>query len=287
MFYFAPFILFIFKTHTELSAWLRDKKAGNKTIGFVPTMGALHSGHMALVKRSLADSDITLASIFVNPKQFNNPVDFEKYPITIDADIALLEDTGCHAVYIPDVADIYPEHLPHIDLDLGVLNEVLEGPKRPGHFDGVIQVVHRFFSIINPDKVFLGLKDYQQCKVIEALTKKYFPSIELVFCATEREASGLAKSSRNMRLSNEAKDKAAYIYKALQNISSRFPAGTVEDALNEAKELLKARQIDVEYLEHANAKTLELTDDWQEPGNNIVLLAAYLENVRLIDNLQF
>lgn len=287
MFYFAPFILKVFKTHIELTAWLNTVRAENKTIGFVPTMGALHSGHISLVHQSLKSSDITLVSIFVNPKQFNNANDFALYPITTEQDIAKLREAGCHAVYIPDVMDIYPDNIQHISLDLGILNEVLEGPKRPGHFDGVIQVVHRFLSIINPDKVFLGLKDYQQCKVIEVLARQYFPSVELVFCATEREASGLAKSSRNMRLSEEGKKNAAYIYKTLRAIPGHYKKESIEDALNEARLELKAKHIEVEYLEYANAKTLEPVNTWQEPGNNIVLLAAYLENVRLIDNLQF
>ncbi len=287
MFYFAPFILFIFKTHTELSVWLREKKSENKTIGFVPTMGALHSGHIALVDRSMQTTDATLVSIFINPKQFNNASDFEKYPVTTTQDIAMLEKAGCHAVYIPEIADVYPEHLPHIALELGMLNEVLEGPKRPGHFDGVVQIVHRFLNIIHPDKLFLGLKDYQQCKVIEALIKKYFPVIELVFCATEREASGLAKSSRNMRLSEAGRTKAAEIYKVLKDISLQYKKTSLENALEAAKAALLKKDIEVEYLENANANTLALTNQWQEPGNNVVLLAAYLEHVRLIDNLQF
>lgn len=279
--------MFIFKTHTELSEWLQLQKAENHSIGFVPTMGALHSGHIALVKKALAQNDITLVSIFVNPKQFNNAIDFEKYPITTDADIDFLKSVGCHAVYIPSVDDIYPEGLPHIELNLGQLNEVLEGPKRPGHFDGVVQVVHRFFTIIQPNKVYLGLKDFQQCKVIEALTNAYFPNIGLEFCATERELTGLAKSSRNMRLSEVGKANASHIYQALQHIAHQYKKEDLSSAKRAALQFLNHHHIEVEYLESANADTLALTNNWQEPNHNVVLLAAYLENVRLIDNIQF
>ncbi len=279
--------MFIFKTHTELSAWLLTQKALHKTIGFVPTMGALHSGHIALVLQSRKENDITLVSIFVNPKQFNNPIDFEKYPMTADADIATLQQAGCDAVYMPQVEDIYPPHLPHVNLELGMLNQVLEGPKRPGHFDGVVQVVHRFFSLIHPNKVYLGLKDFQQCKVIQALTQQYFSSIQLVFCPTEREANGLAKSSRNMRLSKEAKHTASAIYHILQTIAAKYKKENLSDVLAASKLFLQTKNITVEYLECANSDTLALTTQWQEPGHNVVLLAGYLENVRLIDNIQF
>ncbi|MDI1234454.1 MAG: pantoate--beta-alanine ligase [bacterium] len=279
--------MFIFKTHTELLEWLQLEKDHQHTIGFVPTMGALHSGHISLLKKALEQTDKTLVSIFVNPKQFNNPIDFEKYPITITEDIAFLESAGCHAVYIPNVQDIYPEGLPNIDLNLGILNEVLEGPKRPGHFDGVVQVVHRFFSIIQPNKVYLGLKDFQQCKVIEALTKTYFPNIHLEFCATERELTGLAKSSRNMRLSETGKATASYIYQALQHIAHNYKKEDLNSAKRAALHFLNQHHIEVEYLESANSDTLALTSNWEEPNHNIVLLAAYLENVRLIDNIQF
>ncbi len=279
--------MFIFKTHIELSEWLRLQKAEKHSLGFVPTMGALHSGHIALVKKALEQNDLALVSIFVNPKQFNNAIDFEKYPITTNEDIAFLESAGCHAVYIPAVNDIYPEGLAHVGLDLGMLNEVLEGPKRPGHFDGVVQVVHRFFNIIQPDKVYLGLKDFQQCKVIEALTKAYFPNIQLEFCATERELTGLAKSSRNMRLSETGKASASHIYQALQHIAHQYKKEDLSSAKRAAILYLSKHQIEVEYLESANADTLTLTSQWQEPSHNVVLLAAYLENVRLIDNIQF
>lgn len=277
----------VFKQHIELTEWLNHSKALNQTIGFVPTMGALHEGHIALVKQALNQNTLVVASVFINPKQFNNISDYEKYPVTEQADITMLEKAGCHAVYIPSVEDIYPTTAVHIPLNIAQLESILEGPNRPGHFDGVVQVVHRLFSIVQPDNAYFGLKDFQQCKVIQALCKAYFPDIHLEFCPTLREVSGLAKSSRNMRLTDKGRMKAALLYKALKMVAADCYRIPVQEALKEAGQYLAEQGINVEYLSCANSETFELTDDWQPNGQNIVLIAAYVEHIRLIDNLQF
>ncbi len=250
-------------------------------------MGALHEGHMALVKQAVHENSLVVASVFINPKQFNNISDYEKYPVTEQADITMLEKAGCHAVYIPAVEDIYPETAVHIHLSIPHLENILEGPNRPGHFDGVVQVVHRLFSIVNPDKAYFGLKDFQQCKVIQALCKVYFQNIQLEFCPTLREESGLAKSSRNMRLTDKGKIKAALLYKALKMVAADCYRIPLQEALKEAGQYLAEQGIIVEYLSCANSETFELTEDWQTNNRNIVLIAAYVEHIRLIDNLQF
>ncbi len=277
----------ILKTEIELNNWIQLQKSHKKTIGFVPTMGALHHGHLDLVSQSVAQNLSTIVSIFVNPKQFNNANDLKKYPITIEKDIKMLKTVNCDAVFLPSVELIYPENFKPIAVDLGVLNDVLEGPKRPGHFNGVVQVVYRLFELVKPNKAFFGLKDFQQCKVIEALVVQKFRELKLQFCPTIRQASGLAMSSRNMRLSAKGKITAANIYKVLNTVKNLYNAVDPNDALNYGKKLLTDKSIEVEYLALAKSKTLELCHFWQKENNNVVLVAAYVEGVRLIDNIEF
>lgn len=275
----------IFRQHSELSTWLASATAGDT--GFVPTMGALHEGHISLVNEAVANNTTVVVSIFINPKQFNNPEDYAKYPVTEAEDLAMLKSSGCHAVYIPSVEDIYPENTTHIPLLLNHLESILEGPNRPGHFDGVVQVLHRLFSIVKPDRAYFGLKDFQQCKVVQALCKQYFPDIQLIFCPTLRESSGLAKSSRNRRLSSQGLVKAALIYKALKMVADAHGHMPLSSAIIQSERFLSAQDIRVEYLACADSDTFELSENWNAEGHNIVLIAAYIEHVRLIDNLQF
>jgi len=277
----------ILKTELELNNWVKNQHANTTKIGFVPTMGALHEGHIYLVKQSVKQELATIVSIFVNPKQFNNASDLNKYPITIEADIKLLKKSGCNALFIPTIDIIYPSYFLPIKLDLGILDKVLEGPKRPGHFNGVAQVVYRLFKMVNPDKAFFGLKDFQQCKVIKLLASHFFTNIKIELCPTIRHKSGLAMSSRNMRLSDNGKKRASLIYKTLNVIKNLNNAIEPKDAIKYGKHLLAENNIEVEYLELANSKTLDSWIVWQPEKQNILLIAAYIEGVRLIDNIQF
>lgn len=266
-----------------LDVWRKEKAE----IGFVPTMGALHEGHLDLVKKSNHDNDYTVVSIFVNPKQFNNQQDFILYPNPIDNDKQLLKNEDCDLLYLPDYDDVYPKNLEDVVLDLGNIDKVLEGPKRPGHFNGVVQVVHRFFDLIQPDRAYFGLKDFQQCMVIKLLRNQYFKSIELVFCPTVREKSGLAMSSRNARLSEKGLVSAVNVYKSLHAVMKLFDQVVPEDALKYGKYLLENQGFQVEYFELANSENLNISRKWLKKGKNVVLVAAWIEGVRLIDNLVF
>lgn len=250
-------------------------------------MGALHKGHLDLVKASMAENDYTIVSIFVNPRQFNNKEDFEKYPVDERGDINLLADIGCDALFVPSYAEVYPPEIKTFKMDLGNLDKVLEGAERPGHFGGVVQVVYRFFELINPDVAYFGMKDFQQCMVISAMRKAYFPKIKLKFCPITRESSGLAMSSRNVRLSKEARENAANIYKILNTVKSLSKHIEAPDAIKHGKYLLKNKGIDVQYLSLANADSLAISNKWLKSGKNILLIAAFVEGVRLIDNIVF
>jgi len=236
--------------------------------GFVPTMGALHEGHLSLVRLSNAQSPSTVVSIFVNPTQFNDPADFEKYPVTIEKDLALLEKEGCAIVFIPSRGEIYPAGYLAPHYELGYLENILEGKYRPGHFQGVCQVMDRLLRIVEPARLFLGSKDYQQCLVIKKLISLLQLPVEVIQGSIVREPSGLAMSSRNARLSGNGRQKAAAIFHALQNYTD---TGTVRTSL------LQAGFEKIDYVEEVDGQTLL-------PPGKLVLVAAFLEGVRLIDN---
>jgi len=277
----------IFNTQIELEVFLSKIRKKGIKIGFVPTMGALHEGHLDLVKKSVEENDFTVVSIYVNELQFNNPIDFNNYPITKEDDIDMLKQVSCDAVFMPSSEVMYPKGYKKISLELGNLVDVFEGPLRPGHFDGVVQVVYRLFDYIKPNTAYFGLKDYQQCMVIKALKNQFFHSIHLVFCPTIRMESGLAMSSRNKRLSPSGLIEASYLYKALATVRDLSIHIEAFDAINYGKLLLQKRQIEVEYLELANADTLAPGKRWFRKNKNIVLLAVNIEGVRLIDNIGF
>src|SRR5262245_46576859 len=205
--------MILFKKAGDLSNWLETQRKNNLQIGFVPTMGALHPGHLSLIGSSKEENEITLSSIFVNPTQFNDPKDFEKYPVTPEKDIYLLESIGCDILFVPDILEIYPHGTTAVNhYDLGYLDTVLEGKYRPGHFQVVCQVVHRLLDIVKPDSLYLGQKDYQQCMVIKRLAELTNSQVKIIICPTLREEDGLAMSSRNLRLSPEYRKKAAKIF---------------------------------------------------------------------------
>jgi pantoate--beta-alanine ligase len=266
----------IFYYSDSVSRWSREQKS---VVGFVPTMGALHEGHLSLV-REAAGMGPVLVSIFVNPAQFNNKEDLAKYPRTLESDLQKLKSAGTDAVFIPREEDIYPPELTAFQLDLGRLDETLEGAFRKGHFQGVVKILHRLFEVVRPGRVFFGLKDLQQCMVAEILIRKHFPQIEQHNSETVREQNGLAMSSRNARLSDEGKTRAANIFKALSLYRKDFWPQK-ELVLN----MLKTAGIDTEYLEVINLPDFDAANNPDKQKRQAVLFAGYLEGVRLIDNL--
>lgn len=275
----------IVKTVSEISTFLNEFRANGKSIGFVPTMGALHPGHISLITQSKLDNDITSCSIFVNPIQFNNPNDLEHYPRTLDDDILKLKDAGCSLVFCPDVTEMYPEPVTE-KYDFGHLDKVLEGEFRPGHFNGVAVVVHRLFKIFNPHRAYFGLKDYQQLRIIQTLTHQLQLPIQIVACPTYRENDGLAMSSRNVRLSEANRKMAPMIFKTLNEVKNRTGYGEISEVEAHAtKQLNNIVGFKVEYLKIVDAETLLPVANWTQAGSLIVCTAVFAGNVRLIDNL--
>lgn len=255
------------------------------TIGFVPTMGALHAGHVSLLQKSRLEQDLSVASIFVNPSQFNSSKDFENYPVTIEKDIEILEAAGCDILFLPFTHEIYPEGEIKKHYNLGHLEEILEGKYRPGHFQGVCQVVDKLLNIINPSALYLGLKDYQQCMVIAKMISLTGHKISLNLCETIREPDGLAMSSRNLRLNNSQREKATAIIKTLQNIKASLLPGPTEQLTHGATNFLQEKGYKVDYVIIADAQTLEPVKKWDGQKKIITLAAAFLDEIRLIDNL--
>lgn len=261
-----------------------NRDGADKTVGLVPTMGALHHGHLSLVKQAFEQCDIVVVSIFVNPTQFNNPKDLEKYPRMPEKDIELLNTAGDVVVLLPSVAEMYPEDFKDIDLDLGALATVMEGEFRPGHFKGVMNVVKRLFDIVSPDKAYFGLKDFQQVAVIRHMINSLELEVELVPCEIIREDSGLASSSRNFRLSEEEKDDAAIIYKALSQAKEMAGEYSPEEVCRKMLEMIESGGLKPEYFDIVHPDTLMPINEWI-PGAN-ACVAAHCGAVRLIDNLQ-
>ncbi len=272
-----------FTTVNDLSAYIREIKP-TKTIGFVPTMGALHQGHISLIEQSKKICDITVCSIFVNPTQFNNASDLENYPRLIENDMKLLLENGCDVLFHPGVEQMYPNGLQKNEEDYGQVLKVFEGMHRPGHFDGVITVVARLFDIVKPHKSFFGQKDYQQCTVVAELIKRKFPEIELHVCPILREKNGLAMSSRNLRLSEIQKSDAVLINQALQYIKSGFGQKDLAILIEEAKVIInESKLLSIEYLDVANAINLEPIENSNTKA--VALAAVHCGPVRLIDNI--
>ena len=248
-------------------------------------MGALHNGHLSLIKQSKTVDATTVCSIFVNPAQFNDKNDFEKYPVTIENDIYLLEKANTEILFLPAVDEIYPEGLTtNFSCDLGYLETILEGFYRPGHFQGVCRVIHKLLNIVKPDYLFMGQKDYQQCMVIKRLIELYKMPTELRLVPTQREENGLAMSSRNMRLSEDAKQKASAIFKALTFIKNNVSSQSIEQLKQKASAIiLDAGFEKIDYIEICDAETLKPLDKVQQT-KMVVLTAAFIEGVRLIDN---
>jgi pantoate--beta-alanine ligase len=278
----------ILYTRNELIKYRDFIKSQNKSIGFVPTMGALHQGHMSLIDTAHQNSDIVIASIFVNPTQFNNQNDFLHYPITLDQDLELLIQHQCDAVFMPSVEEIYPNNYQPFKLDIGELNHLLEGEKRPGHFDGVIEIVFILFDLVQPNQVFFGVKDYQQVMVIEKLIEKLNRNIQLFKCNTVRDIDGLAVSSRNKRLSPEEREISLNLYATLQKMKESYLKVDISTLKKSYIDNLNSvENIHVDYLDVVDSQSLNSLIDWNPKDMNLGILAVYVGNIRLIDNLLF
>ncbi|MCC6289987.1 MAG: pantoate--beta-alanine ligase [Chitinophagaceae bacterium] len=278
--------MFIFKKSGDIREYLKTQAEQGLSTGFVPTMGALHEGHISLVKTAKDNSDVTIASIFVNPTQFNDPKDFKLYPKTLEKDIYMLEKAGCDVLYLPGVEELYPNGLPvNEHYNLGYLETVLDGKFRPGHFHGVCQVVSRLLHTIEPNQLFIGQKDYQQCLVIRKLVDLLNVKTEIIVCPTFREADGLAMSSRNMRLAPEQRINATGIYKSLIYIKDNITTALWQELKKAANEILVKHNLVPDYIEIADADTLELLNAPQNQKQIVALIAAFMGEVRLIDNM--
>ena len=276
------------KKANDLHHYLEQCRERNEDIGFVPTMGALHDGHLSLLKTSLKENKLSVCSIFVNPAQFNDPTDFKKYPSTIDDDILKLETNGCDILFVPSVAEIYPDGFEvKKKYELGYLDNILEGEFRPGHFQGVCMAVERLLLIVQPDKLYLGQKDYQQCMIITRLAQLMGleERVEIRICPILREKDGLAMSSRNMRLSKEERAKAPALYETLVFLQQNIRNGSLQDLKKQATDDLQKKGFKPDYVEIANAETLKAINEWDARTNILGLVAAYIDGVRLIDNM--
>jgi pantoate--beta-alanine ligase len=273
----------VFKTARDLSTWLADARQNGLSVGFVPTMGALHEGHLSLIRSSRETNQITVCSIFVNPTQFNNAEDFQNYPITIEKDLEQLLGSGCDALFLPSVAEIYPAAHIKKHYDLGPVETVLEGAFRPGHFQGVCEVVDRLLELVAPDRLYLGQKDFQQCMVIARLLQITGLKTDLVIAPTLREPDGLAMSSRNLRLNKDQRQEALAIYRNLDRIRTQFGSVPNEQLENDAKNDLESAGFAIDYISICEPATLLPKTGSEKPV--VVLAAATLGSVRLIDNV--
>lgn len=273
----------IIKTIAALQNQLQNQNK-DKSVGLVPTMGALHPGHLSLIKTALAQTDVVVCSIFVNPTQFTDASDLEKYPRPIAADIEKLELAGCHILFMPDVQEMYPQK-EHWHLDIGELEHRLEGKFRPGHYQGVMQIVFKLFVAVKPDLAFFGQKDFQQVKVIERMVELKNLPVKIVMCSIIRETDRLAMSSRNIHLSPQERIHALVLSWALHQLKNSYVKEASEELRKEAIELVTSEpQVQLEYLEIVNAVDLD-NDITDENKGIIALVAAKVGQTRLIDNM--
>lgn len=272
----------VFTESSKLSEALKQRKG---TCGFVPTMGALHEGHLSLVDRCRKECDTVVVSVFVNPTQFNDPNDLKNYPRTAEADIALLEKAGADFAFMPSVEEIYPKKDTRV-FDFGQLDKVMEGPSRPGHFNGVAQVVSRLFDIVGCDTAYFGEKDFQQIAIIREMVRQLNYPIRIVACPIVRESDGLAMSSRNLLLTPEHRKATPLIYQSLREAAELHRALPVEDTKRRVIERINANPLlHVEYFSIVNADTLQDISDWSEAENVRGCIVVHAGAVRLIDNI--
>ena len=292
--------MLILNSIQELQNHLNSIRNQKKTIGFVPTMGALHAGHISLVDKAKADCDVVVCSIFVNPTQFNDLSDLDKYPRTLEVDCQLLEKAGCDVVFAPEVKEMYTEaeleqKRQKIEdkswtkgkvVNFGALETVMEGAHRPGHFNGVAQVVSKLFRIVEPDKAYFGQKDFQQLAIIRSMTKQLEMPIEIIACEIMREPNGLAMSSRNERLTKEERELAAVISQTLFNVKREYKSKSIKDLKALAEEHIRTvPSITMEYIEISDSDSLQPINDFKQSKSAVVCIAVKLGAVRLIDNV--
>ncbi len=271
----------------ELRLQLDEDKQKGKKVGLVPTMGALHAGHISLVKRCVAENDVCVVSIFVNPTQFNNPNDLLTYPRTLDEDCQLLESSGCTYVFAPSVEEMYPEPDNRV-FDFGTVAQVMEGARRPGHFNGVAQIVSKLFYAVKPDVSYFGEKDFQQIAVIRAMVKQLEIPVEIVDCPIQRESDGLALSSRNTRLTPEQRQKAPVIARTLKESITFVPEKSVQQVIDYVVSTLNnVPDMNVEYFEIVDGNTLESISNWSDTTYPVGCITVYCGEVRLIDNVKY
>ena len=271
----------------DLKNFLALEREKGKKIGLVPTMGALHAGHISLVKRCVAENDICVVSDFVNPTQFNDKHDLETYPRTLEADCALLEPVGCDYVFAPSVAEMYPEPDTRV-FDLGPVAAVMEGPRRPGHFNGVAQVVSKLFYIVEPDNAYFGEKDFQQIAVIREMVRQLNLPVHIVDCPIQREADGLALSSRNTRLTPEQRQKAPVIARTLKESTTFVPAKSVQEVIDYVVNTInQVPEMEVEYFEIVDGNTMQPIQNWSDTTYPVGCITVYCGEVRLIDNIKY
>lgn len=273
---------------SDLQAIIEQFKNDGKSIGLVPTMGALHKGHLSLVKNSISNNDITVVSIFVNPTQFNNPNDLASYPRTVDKDLELLQTIGCDIVFAPEADDIYSksETDSRFEFDFEGLDKVMEGKFRPGHFNGVVQIVSKLFDLVRPNRAYFGEKDFQQLAIIRLMTRRYNLPIEIVPCPIVREDSGLALSSRNSLLKDNEKQVASHIYAVLNESRQFVPQTEVEELKQCAIAAIEQKpELKVEYFDIVDGHTLKSIGKWDECDYVVGCITVFCGNVRLIDNI--
>jgi pantoate--beta-alanine ligase len=292
--------MIIFNTKSELNTFVANAKKEQKIVGFVPTMGALHEGHISLINLAKTQCQLVVCSIFVNPTQFNDPNDLTNYPRTVEKDCTMLKAAGCDVAFIPEVAEMYTlkelilkkQHVEDDSwkegktVDFGVIGKVMEGAHRPGHFNGVAQVVSKLFRIVNPDKAYFGQKDFQQLAIIRSMVKQLKMPIDIVSCPIVREKNGLAMSSRNERLTPLERERAAIICQTLIQAKEQQTSKTIAELKEYAISNIKTEPlIQLEYFEISNAETLEPVTDYSQAKSIVACIALKLGAVRLIDNI--
>ncbi len=278
--------MLLFKKEKDLKAFIQQEKLAGKKVGFVPTMGALHDGHLSLMALSLETTDVTVCSIFVNPTQFNNADDLEKYPRTIENDIVMLETAGVQVLFLPSVEEVYPKNLTYPDFDFNGLDHLMEGEHRPGHFEGVAQVVYRLLDIVQPTDLFMGQKDYQQWRIIQSMLEQVDWDIKLVRCPIARATDGLALSSRNVRLTEEARQIAPKIRQILSKAKAEIQDLSIGEVKNNAvRRLNKIEAFKMDYFEIVDGQSLQLVKDKSNTQSLVACTAVYIANIRLIDNI--
>lgn len=277
----------VVNTKKELRKLLDADRAAGKSVGLVPTMGALHDGHLSLIERARKDNDVVVVSVFVNPTQFNNPEDLRTYPRTIEADCEKMNTVGVDYAFVPDVEEMYPEPDTRV-FDLGSVAEVMEGAMRPGHFNGVAQIVSKLFDIVKPDRSYFGEKDFQQIAVIRRMAELEGFDLDIIACPIKREADGLALSSRNVRLTEAQREVAPLIHKTLESSKEWAADHSVDETIRYVTEEINSfPHMQVEYYQIVDGNTMQPILQWSDTDYAVGCITVYCGDVRLIDNIKY